>query len=38
VNEYFNDPKAATEGSFVADYLGAVLTCGITGLGAALEP
>ena len=38
VNDYLNNASDAAEGTFVADFIGSVLTCGITGLGAALEP
>jgi hypothetical protein len=36
-NEYFNAPTEANEAKFLADDLGAVLGCGLTGVGAALE-
>ncbi len=36
LNEYIDDPTAANEAKVVADDLGSVLGCGLTGLGAAL--
>ena len=37
LNDYLEKPNAANEEKLVTDYLGTVLTWGITGIGAALE-
>ncbi|WP_263352281.1 RHS repeat-associated core domain-containing protein [Acidicapsa acidisoli] len=38
LNNYLEKPTAANEAAFVVDDIGFVLGCGITGIGAALEP
>lgn len=37
-NDYLNNPTAANEAKFVADDVGFVLGCGLTGIETAIEP